>query len=100
MADNLKKHGSSIPGIKPGRPTADVLQTILTRTIFIGAAFMSILVLIPHSVEAALGQSTGVMVFQGIGTTSLIIMVGVALDFVNQIKVHLLARQYEGFLKS
>lgn len=99
IADNLKKHGSAIPGVKPGRPTSELLQTILSRVIFIGAAFMAILALVPNSVEAFLGQSTGVMVFQGIGATSLIIMVGVALDFVNQIKVHLLARQYEGFLK-
>lgn len=100
IADNLKKHGSSIPGIKPGRPTAELLQTILTRTIFIGAAFMAIIALVPNMVESALGQASGVMVFSGIGATSLIIMVGVALDFINQIKVHLLARQYEGFLKS
>lgn len=100
IADNLKKYGSAIPGIKPGRPTAELLQTILTRTIFIGASFMAILALVPSSVEAALGQASGVMVFNGIGATSLIIMVAVALDFMNQIKVHLLARQYEGFLKS
>lgn len=100
IADNLKKHGSSIPGVKPGRPTAELLQTILSRIIFIGAAFMAILALVPNSLEAALGQASGVMLFRGIGATSLIIMVGVALDFVNQIKVHLLARQYEGFLKS
>lgn len=99
IAENLKKYGSAIPGIKPGRPTAEFLQTILARIIFIGAAFMAILALVPNSVEAAMGQATGVMVFRGIGATSLIIMVGVALDFVNQIKVHLLARQYEGFLK-
>jgi preprotein translocase subunit SecY len=100
IAENLKKYGSSIPGIKPGRPTAEFLQTILSRTIFIGAAFMAILALVPNSVESFLGSSSGVMVFRGIGATSLIIMVGVALDFVAQIKVHLLARQYEGFLKS
>ncbi len=99
IADNLKKYGSSIPGIKPGRPTAELLQTILARITFIGAAFMSILALVPNVAEAALGQSTGVLMFRGLGATSLIILVGVALDFVNQIKVHLLARQYEGFLK-
>lgn len=99
IADNLKKYGSSIPGIKPGRPTAEFLQDILSKTIFIGAAFMAILALVPNSLETALGQASGVMVFRGLGATSLIIMVGVALDFVNQIKVNLLARQYEGFLK-
>jgi preprotein translocase subunit SecY len=99
IADNLKKYGSSIPGIKPGRPTAEFLETILMRIIFIGAVFMAVLALVPNSVESILGQASGVMVFRGIGATSLIIMVGVALDFVNQIKVHLLSRQYEGFLK-
>jgi preprotein translocase subunit SecY len=99
IADNLKKYGSSIPGVKPGRPTAEVLQGILTKTTFIGAVFLSVLALVPNSLETVLGQSSGVMIFRGIGATSLIIMVGVALDFVNQIKVHLLARQYEGFLK-
>jgi len=99
IADNLKKHGSAIPGIKPGRPTSEFLQDILSKTIFIGAAFMAVLALVPNAVESALGHASGVMVFQGIGATSLIIMVGVALDFVNQIKVHLLVRQYEGFLK-
>ncbi len=100
IADNLKKYGSSIPGIKPGRPTSEFLSNILTRITFIGATFMAILVLVPNTIESGLSQSTGVMIFSGFGATSLIIMVGVALDFVNQIKVHLLARQYEGFLKS
>ncbi len=101
IADNLKKYGSSIPGIKPGRPTAEFLEKILSRTIFIGASFMAILILIPNGVEAIFGQGFGgTFVFQGIGATSLIIIVGVALDFVEQVKVHLLARQYEGFLKS
>ncbi len=99
IADNLKKYGSSIPGIKPGRPTSEFLQTMLSRIVFIGAAFMAFLALVPNSIESALGQASGVMVFRGLGATSLIIMVGVALDFVNQIKVNLLARQYEGFLK-
>jgi preprotein translocase subunit SecY len=100
ISENLKKYGSSIPGIKPGRPTAEFLQTMLSRIVFIGASFMAILVLVPNSVESYLSQATGVMLMTGLGATSLIIMVGVALDFVNQVKVHLLARQYEGFLKS
>ena len=95
IADNLKKYGSSIPGVKPGRPTAELLEQILTRITFIGAFGLAFL-----TVGFQLATSlTGINTLQGLGVTSLIIMVGVALDTVNQIRVHLLARQYEGFLK-
>ena len=95
IANNLKKYGSSIPGIKPGKPTADALDKILSKTTFIGAMGLGIIALVPNAATALTGIST----IQGIGATSLIIMVGVALDFINQIKTHLLARHYEGFLK-
>jgi preprotein translocase subunit SecY len=95
IADNLKKYGSSIPGIKPGRPTAEKLEEILTRTTFIGAFALAAITLIASSATSLTGIST----LAGLGATSLLIMVGVALDTVNQIRVHLLARQYEGFLK-
>lgn len=95
IANNLKKYGSSIPGIKPGKPTADVLDTILSRTTFIGALGLGIIALIPGIAS----HLTGITTLQGLGATALIIMVGVALDFINQIRTHLLARQYEGFLK-
>ncbi len=95
IADNLKKYGSSIPGVKPGRPTADALDNILTKTIFIGAMGLGCIALVP----AFASYITGITTLQGIGATSLIIMVGVALDFINQIKTHLLARNYETFLK-
>lgn len=95
IANNLKKYGSSIPGIKPGKPTADLIDKILTRTTFIGALGLGIIALIP-SLATLL---TDIHTLQGLGATALIIMVGVGLDFINQIKVHLLARQYEGFLK-
>jgi len=95
IANNLKKYGSSIPGIKPGKPTADILDKILGRITFIGALGLGLIALIPGIASSITGIST----LQGLGSTSLIIMVGVALDFINQIKTHLLARQYEGFLK-
>ncbi len=95
IADNLKKYGSSIPGIKPGRPTAEKLEEILTRITFIGAFGLATITLIASSATTLTGMTT----LQGLGATSLIIMVGVALDTVNQIRVHMLARQYEGFLK-
>jgi preprotein translocase subunit SecY len=95
IADNLKKYGSAIPGIKPGRPTAEKLAEILSRTTFIGAFALAAITLIASSATSI----TGITTLAGLGATSLIIMVGVALDTVNQIRVHLLARQYQGFLK-
>ena len=95
IADNLKKYGSSIPGVKPGRPTAEALDKILTKTTFIGALALGLIALVP----AFASYATRITTFQGIGATSLIIMVGVALDLINQIRTHLLARNYETFLK-
>ena len=95
IADNLKKYGSSIPGVKPGRPTAEALDKILTKTTFIGAMGLGIIALVP----ALASYMTGITTLQGIGATSLIIMVGVALDLINQVKTHLLARNYESCLK-
>jgi preprotein translocase subunit SecY len=95
IADNLKKYGSSIPGIKPGKPTADALDKILSKTTFIGAIGLGIIALVPSLASFV----TKIETLQGIGSTSLIIMVGVALDLINQVKTHLLARNYESFLK-
>ena len=95
IADNLKKYGSSIPGVKPGRPTAEALDKILTKTTFIGAIALGFIALVP----AFASYATHITTFQGIGATSLIIMVGVALDLINQVRTHLLARNYETFLK-
>ena len=95
IADNLKKYGSSIPGVKPGRPTAEALDKILTKTTFIGAMGLGLIALVPSFAT----YLTKITTFQGIGATSLIIMVGVALDLINQIRTHLLARNYESFLK-
>lgn len=95
IAEQLKKYGNAIPGIKPGRPTAEKLEEILSRTTLIGAIAIGIITLIASSATSITGIKTLYL-----GATSLIIMVGVALDTMNQIKVHMLARQYEGFLKS
>lgn len=95
IADNLKKYGSSIPGIKPGKPTAEALDKILSKTTFIGAVGLGIIALVPSFTS----YLTHIETLQGIGATSLIIMVGVALDLINQVKTHLLARNYESFLK-
>ncbi|MCR4881725.1 MAG: preprotein translocase subunit SecY [bacterium] len=95
IAENLKKSGSSIPGIKPGKPTAEALDKIISKITFIGAIGLGIIAMIP----TVASKVTGITTFQGIGSTSIIIMVGVALDLVNQIKTYALAQQYEGFLK-
>ncbi len=95
IATNLKKYGSSIPGIKPGKPTAEALDKILSKTTFIGAVALGIIALIPSFASYV----TNIKTLQGIGATSLIIMVGVALDLINQVRSHLLARNYESFLK-
>lgn len=95
IANNLKKYGSAIPGVKPGKPTADKLNEILTRITLIGALALGIIALIP----VAATKLTNITTFQGIGATSLIILVGVALDFINQIKTHMLAKNYESFLQ-
>ena len=95
IATNLKKYGSSIPGVKPGKPTAETLDKILSKTTFIGALGLGIVALIPSLAS----YITNIKTLQGIGATSLIIMVGVALDLINQVRTHLLARNYESFLK-
>ncbi len=95
IANNLKKYGSAIPGVKPGKPTADKLDEILSRVMFIGAFALGIIAMVPSVAT----KITDITTFQGIGATSLIILVGVALDFVNQIKTHMLAKNYESFLQ-
>ena len=95
IATNLKKYGSSIPGIKPGKPTAEALDKILSKTTFIGALSLATIALIP-SIACNI---TGITTLQGIGATSLIIMVGVALDFINQVRTNLLPKNYESFLR-
>ena len=95
IATNLKKHGSSIPGIKPGKPTAEALDKILSKTTFIGALGLGVIALVPSFAS----YITNIKTLQGIGATPLIIMVGVALDLINQVRTHLLARNYESFLK-
>lgn len=95
IANNLKKYGSAIPGVKPGKPTADKLNEILSRVMFIGAFALGLIALVPSVTT----KITNITTFQGIGATSLIILVGVALDFINQIKTHMLAKNYESFLQ-
>jgi preprotein translocase subunit SecY len=92
-ADNLKKHGGFIPGIRPGKNTADYIDYVLTRITAVGAIYLVIVCLIPEFLISA----TGVPFY--LGGTSLLIVVSVTLDTVSQVQGHLLAHQYEGLVK-
>jgi preprotein translocase subunit SecY len=91
VADNLKKGGGFIPGIRPGKNTAEYIEKVLTRITFAGALYLSVVCMIP-----ALLQKYMSVPFQ-FGGTGLLIVVGVALDTVQQIESYLITRNYEGF---
>ena len=93
QADNLKKYGGFVPGIRPGRPTAAYLDRVLTRITFPGAMFLAAIVLLPTALIR------GINIPFYFGGTSLLIVVGVALDTMKQMESQLLMRHYEGFLK-
>ncbi|KPJ69850.1 preprotein translocase subunit SecY [candidate division WOR-1 bacterium DG_54_3] len=94
LAENIKKYGGFITGIRPGRPTAQYLEYIITRLTLVGALFLATVAIVPTVVEGV----THITSFQGLGGTALLIMVGVAMDLVRQIETHLITRQYEGLL--
>jgi preprotein translocase subunit SecY len=95
VADNLKKYGSFIPGIRPGRPTERHLDRVLSRITLAGALFLGVIALLSYYIPVL----TGVTSFTVVGGTSLLILVGVALDTMQQVEAHLVMRQYEGFIK-
>ena len=95
VADNMKKYGGFIPGIRPGRPTAEYLNYVLTRLTAPGSVYLAIIGLIPMVAFALMGVSNQIP----FGGTSLLIMVGVGLDTVKQIESQLQQRNYEGFLR-
>jgi preprotein translocase subunit SecY len=92
-ADNLKKHGGFIPGIRPGERTAEFIDYVLTRITVVGAAYLAIVCLIP---ELLISYAAVPFYFGG---TSLLIVVSVTMDTVAQVQGHLLAHQYEGLIK-
>ena len=95
VSDNLKKYGSFIPGIRPGRPTERHLDKVLSRITLAGALFLGVIALLSFYVP----RITGVQSFSVVGGTSLLILVGVALDTLRQIEAHLVMRQYQGFIR-
>jgi preprotein translocase subunit SecY len=97
IADDLKKYGGYIPGVRPGKPTADFLDFTMTRLTFAGAIFLTIIAVLP----SLLSQSLQVpqITAQFFGGTSLLIIVGVMLDTMRQVETHLIQRHYDGFLR-
>ena len=95
VADNMKKYGGFIPGIRAGRPTAEYLDYVLTRLTFPGSIYLGIIAVLPI-IALALLSAGGQFPFGG---TSILIMVGVGLDTVKQIESQLQQRNYEGFLR-
>lgn len=93
LADNMKKYGGFIPGIRPGKSTAEYIDRSLTRITLVGAFFLAVIALLPYLLEHY------VRVPIHFGGTPLLIVVGVGLDTMQQIESHLLMRHYEGFLK-
>lgn len=97
IADDLKKHGGYIPGVRPGEPTARYLDFTMTRLTLAGAVFLVIIAVLPNIVSNAIGIPYQASQF--FGGTGLLIIVGVLLDFLRQIETYLLQRHYDGFLK-
>ncbi len=93
-AENLRKYGGNLPGIRPGKRTAEYIDYVLTRLTLIGAVYIAAVCLLPETIMAQTGQSS--LVFGG---TSILIVVSVTMDTVAQIQSHLLAHQYEGLIK-
>lgn len=97
ISDNMKKYGGFIPGIRPGKTTAEYLDFVMTRIAFPGAIFLAIIAVLPSLISSSL--KIPYLVASFFGGTGLLIIVGVMLDTMKQIESHLLMRHYEGFMK-
>ena len=96
MSQQLRDHGSFIPGLRPGPRTAEYLETVMERITFVGAAFLAIIAVLPMVASSSLGVDFSVSHF--LGGTGLLIVVAVALDFLQRVEANLLMRNYAGFL--
>jgi preprotein translocase subunit SecY len=97
MAEDMKKNGGFIPGVKPGRKTADFIDSVMSKITFPGSLFLALVAIMPAIVGVAGVNSQFAQFFGG---TSLLILVGVVLDTLQQIESHLLMRHYDGLMKS
>jgi len=98
MSENLKDHGTFIPGYRPGKRTADYLEKVMVRITYVGAAFLSVVAIVPIVVNLQLGVPFSVASFYG--GTGLLIAVSVAFDLIQKIDNHLLMRNYRGLLEA
>ncbi len=98
MSENLKDHGTFIPGYRPGKRTADYLEKVMVRITYVGAAFLAIIAIVPTIVSNWIGVPYNVAAFYG--GTGLLIAVSVAFDLIQKIDNHLLMRNYKGLLES
>jgi len=94
LAENMRKYGGFVPGIRPGRKTAEYIDKVLSRITLPGAIFLALIAVLPDVLMAQSGAS-----YMSFGGTSILIVVGVALDTLQQVESHLLMRHYEGFVK-
>jgi len=99
VADNLRKNGGFLPGIRPGKRTEEYLSYVLSRLTFIGAVYVAFVCVLPEWIIASRGGAIPPSVAMLIGGMSLLIIVSVTLDTVAQIQSHLIAHQYEGLIK-
>ena len=98
ISDNLKQNNGFIPGVKPGQPTTDYIGTIMDRITFPGAVMLAFVGILPGIIQLLFGMTQGFAMF--FGGTSLLIMVGVVLDTLQQIETQLMMRQYDGLMNS
>jgi preprotein translocase subunit SecY len=98
MADDLKRSGGFIPGIKPGSDTADYLDKIMSLITFPGSLYLALIAVFPAIIVSLLGVQQGWAMFYG--GTSLLIMVSVVIDTIQQINAYLLNKQYDGMMTS
>jgi len=96
LADNMKKYGGFVPGVRPGKKTADYINRTLTRITFPGAIYLALIAIFPYFIVKSLNISAAFTSF--LGGTGLLIIVGVALDTLQQIESHLLIRHYDSFM--
>lgn len=100
MSKNMKEYGSFVPGIRPGKKTAEFLQKVMNRMSLADATFLSVIAVVPQMIASQLGQQVPAQIYYFLGGTSILIVVSVALDLVDKLNSALLMRSYDGFMGS
>jgi preprotein translocase subunit SecY len=99
IADNIKKYGGFVPGVRPGKATAEFLDFVMTRIVLSGSIFLAIIAIIPALIAAPWALNIPYMIASFFGGTGLLIIVGVVLDTTKQLESQLVMRHYDGFIK-